>query len=429
MYVKMEKNYPPPPTGMTYHDYLAAFPDIPTAILKKHFPKLKRHDISNFIKDHPYKDEFQNRGGPNGLTILDENKTKDNIVNYLEDFCKKEFNITRENFEQGLDSKKVKEIIKFVISKSENKEELGWMSERYLSKEVNKIRKEKGHTLFYTYLCEFYPGKELLDLSHFHPYFFNQTVATKCNMDDLLEALKIYYENHHNTMLQIKELFKNTKPDPDFTEEDRINDCWQYFKRSWRRGGSKINKSFINMREEDGLIDFGLGANIFKFAVEKYLKKLYDGNEEDKKIERYLRKTYTSVLKNGNQKFNSTHCVHDLLEKKQCNLSFETEPQEAWNRHKFLAKYPNFSLKCVGCGETRYSCIDLHHIIERCEHPERTYDEDNVIAVCAHIHRMISNRSYKHQEYLNAVDIFNKTKDRSKLDEWISEAHKIPGSD
>ena len=422
MYVKMEKNYPPPPTGMTFQDYFSTFPDAPTSILKQYFPDFKPHDISNFIKDHPYSNEFKGRGGPNGLTILDEDKTRDNIVNYLEDFCKEEFNVTRENFEQGLDSKKVKEISKFVISKSKNRERLGWMCHRYLSKEVNKIRKEKGHTLFYTYLCTFYPGKELLDLSHFHPYFFYQTNSSKCNIDDLLEALIIYYENHHHTMLQQKELLKMSNPD--FTTDE----LWQVFKRSWRRGGGTKNKSFMNIKKNDGLNDFGLGGNIFKSALDKYLEKLYNGNEEDKKIERYLRKTYTSVIKNGKKQLRHTHCVHDLLEKKQCNLSFETEPLEVWSRNKFLGKYPNFSLKCVGCGETRPSCIDLHHIIERHEHPERTYDEDNVIAVCAHVHRMITNKSYKHEEYLEAVNIFNKTKDRSKLDEWISKAHVVPNN-
>ena len=37
--------YPEPTSEMTYRDYLALFPCVPTGVLKKYFPDMKPHDI------------------------------------------------------------------------------------------------------------------------------------------------------------------------------------------------------------------------------------------------------------------------------------------------------------------------------------------------------------------------------------------------
>ena len=299
---------------------------------------------------------------------------------------------------------------------------LGWISERYLSDEDNNLRKEKGYTLFYMYLKKFYPGEQLLNLSKFHAYYFYNTRANKINIIELLEALKIYYNNHSSKFKSIRKFLeiKYLMKDPESLS--KINaDLWNYFRRSWRLGGSIKQEKWINTSE---MTSFGLNANMIKQSVEKYLNDLALGNDIDKSKRVYLLKKYKSQTRSKKVQLQYSNILHELLELQECNTDIEIEPIEPWSASKFISMHPNFSRKCIGCGDTR--SVDLHHINERSTNPESTYDENNVIPICSHVHNMITRKSYKYDEYLEAKDKFNQKNDKSTMIEWIKLAHEIP---
>ena len=138
----------------------------------------------------------------------------------------------------------------------------------------------------------------------------------------------------------------------------------------------------------------------------------------------YLLKKYKSQTRSKKVQLQYSNILHELLELQECNTDIEIEPIEPWSASKFISMYPNFSRKCIGCGDTR--SVDLHHLNERSTNPESTYDENNVIPICSHVHNMITRKSYKYDEYLEAKDKFNQKNDKSTMIEWIKLAHEIP---
>lgn len=414
--------YPKPNNEMNFRDYLALFPSVPTGKLKEYFPDVKPHDISNFIKNNPHSEEYKNRGSVNGLTKTNIDLTAKNIKNHLRNFFKEELNISDKDFENGLNSEQVKKISQFRLSTNySSSKKLGWISERYLSDEDNNLRKEKGYTLFYMYLKKFYPGEQLLNLSKFHAYYFYNTRAIKTNMNELLEAVKIYYVNHSSKFKCIRQ-FLEIKYMKDPESLSKINqDLWNYYRRSWRLGGSVKQEKWINTSE---ITSFGLNANMIKQSVEKYLNDLALGNDIDKSKRVYLLKNYKSQTRCKKVKLQYSNILHELLEIQECNIDIGTKHFEPWSTSKFLTIYPQFSRQCIGCGDIR--SVDLHHINERSTNPESTYDENNVIPICSHVHNMITRKTYEYDKYLEAKETFNQKNDKSMMIEWVKLAHEVP---
>lgn len=406
----MSSSYPDPSEfeDITYKDYLALYPTVPTKVLKTFFPDMKRHDLSNFIKDNPHSDEYKGRGGPNGLTVKDKKNTDININRLLKEFLESKFGVSEKDFEDGLSRDKIQKIIKHSVAKK-SKKELSWISSRYLTKEQNNERKEKGHTLWYTYLATFYPGRTLLNKSNIHPYYFSQNQSQKILIDELLNALEIYYKHHHLKMSNIRQLLEKQSSR---SKDDVDGKMWNYFRRSWRHRDTLIDTKDLSI--------FGLNQHMIKCAMERYLDNLSRGSDEEKSQRACFIKKYN----NSKGELFSISLLHELLEIQKCKLKNTYQVLETWSRKKFLDNNPDYSQCCIGCGDNRI--VDLHHIQERATHPELTFTKTNIIPICSHVHNMITRKNYKYKQYLDAKTYFIESKDISKIIEWVKEAHKIP---
>lgn len=405
----------PKPDGVTYREYHTMFPNVPTGILKCYFPNLKPHDISNFMKSLPNKDKarFKNRGTLTGLsTNQAPHIIKDNLRNKMKVYLRDELNITEQDVDQGLTSEQAHTLARKKMSTNykQDKKCVAFISARYLDKEVDKKRITKGQTLFYTFLKTFWPGKNTLKRAHLHPIMFQQSKAKSVEMEDLLQALKMYYRYHHPAMQRAERLYTNQK---NTSTEQMTEKLWEY----WCVQISSKSNNFFTAK---ALADWGFTNNMFKHVVSSYLEKLHQGSSTDRVLREGLLNRHTE----SGGRLLYTSVVHELLSFQVGQQYVDSAP--SWNAKLFKKQNPQLQHRCVGCGDTR--AIEWHHIAERAKYPSRTYDSSNVIPICAHVHSMITRKSFQNEEYNIARNCFIDSGDQAEIIKWVKNAHIIPNT-
>jgi len=398
----------PPVAGMLWQEYFTLYPTTPTSLLKHYFPQMKDYDISNFLKGVPPSTihKFRNRGnGGSGLSMQQSpHDIRATMAKKMQVWMEKELEITQHDFEQGLSSDNALKIVSYVV-KEKGGDGPAWLTGRYLDTLTSK-RKTSGHTCWCVALHEVWPGKEILGDAGIHPYMFKQQAVKKIDPEEFFEALKIYYMNHHPAMQRARVVKARKHAGPDLD-----NELWCYWRDSWRRFQGK--GAFTNVKI---LREWGFDARSFKHVALSELDRMKNKDQKGDLEKRW-------VDGKGVRYFG---VILNLLEIRLFRGTYLATAINHWSAREYYRLYPDVPKGCICCG-----CklgIELHHIAERRNYPGRQFEENNVIVLCASVHRMIPDArtgsgNFQPDRYIAAREHFIKTGEKQGVIDWSQAAH------
>jgi len=107
-------------------------------------------------------------------------------------------------------------------------------------------------------------------------------------------------------------------------------------------------------------------------------------------------------------------------------LSYEVPSDPTWDRKRFLSDHPDF--ECEYCEYCGMFPVSLHHLLYRNEHPEFTYEEENIVPLCLTIHGMITHKKWTpdlESEYDAAMRSWQKASSGFRKREFKSVMRKL----